>query len=88
MWHKTISGLLSGLIFLLFIPTGLSLLFPTAIAFLITLTILLFIPIWAGIMTYCYAASNAKQSWLRAFTFSLSGIVFYSCAYFTLGLPQ
>jgi len=88
MWHKTFAGLISGLLFLLFIPTAFSLFFPAFIAFMIMIAIVVFIPVWAGIMTYCYAATSAKQAWLRATTFSIISGLFYFIAYFTVGLPQ
>ena len=88
MWHKTFAGLLSGLIFFLFIPAALSLIFPAFIALMITLTIVVFIPFWAGIMTYCYAAHSAKDTWSRALKFTLPSMFFYLAAYLTIGLPQ
>lgn len=88
MWHQTFAGLISGLLFLLLIPTAFSLFFPTFTAFMIMMAIVVFIPTWAGIMTYCYAATSVKQAWLRALTFSLISGLFYFCAYFTVGVPQ
>lgn len=88
MWHKTFAGLISGLIFFLFVPTGLSLVFPSYIALMITLTVVVFIPLWAGIMTYCYAAHSAKATWIRALKFAIPSLIFYLSAYLVIGLPQ
>ena len=88
MWHKTFAGLLSGLIFFLFVPTALSLVFPERVALMIMLTVILFIPLWAGVMTYCYAAHSAKDTWLRALKFAIPSTLFYLVAYLMMGLPQ
>ena len=88
MWHKTFAGLLSGLTLLLFIPTAFSLIFYNNIGLMITLSVVFFIPLWAGVMTYCYAAQSAKDTWLRALKFALPSVLFYLVAYLTIGLPQ
>lgn len=88
MWHRTFAGLLSGLVFFLFIPTALSLFFPKLTALMIMLTVLLFIPLWAGVMTYCYAAKSAKDTWLRALKFAVPSTLLYLTAYLTMGLAQ
>jgi|GEM_PF-2567791 len=87
MWHKTFAGLFSGLIFLLFVPTALSLFAPTFTALMITLSIVLLIPAWAGIMTHCYAAQSNKQAWFRAVKYSLPSGLLYFCAYLIMGFP-
>lgn len=87
MWHKTFAGFLSGLTFFLFIPTAISLFVHAGTAWMMTLTILLMIPAWAGIMTYCYAASTSKQAWLRAMKFSIPSGLLYLSAYLTVGFP-
>jgi len=88
MWHKTFAGLLSGLVFFLLIPITFSLIIPSSTALMVTFTIVIFLPVWAGIMTYCYAAQSAKQAWLRGIKLALPSALFYFSAYITMGFPQ
>lgn len=88
MWHKTFAGSLSGLLFLLFVPAGVSLIFPAITALMITISIVVFLPAWAGIMTYCFASHSTKQAWLRATKFALPSLLFYFITYISFGFPQ
>lgn len=88
MWHKSITGLLAGIIFMFFIPPAISLITPQSTAIMIVLGIVVFIPASAGIMTYCYAANSNKQTWIRAFQFILPSCLLYLSTYLIFGLPQ
>jgi len=88
MWHKSFAGLLSGLLFFLFVPPAFSLIFPQFTAVIMTLGILIFMPAWAGIMTYCYAAHSSKQAWFRAANFVIPSIAFYLLIFLSIGLPE
>lgn len=88
MWHKTFAGLISGLLFFLFVPPAFSLIFPDLTPVMMALGILIFMPGWVGIMTYCYAAHSTKQAWLRAIKFVVPSLTFYALIFLMIGFPQ
>ncbi len=88
MWHKTLAGMIAGLCVLLFIPTGISLIYPALTALMISCAILLLTPAWALIMTYCYAAASTHKAWLRSALFTVSSLFFYCAAYLLYGFSK
>ncbi|KAF7767765.1 hypothetical protein PCIT_a3855 [Pseudoalteromonas citrea] len=87
MWHKTFAGLLSGLIVMILVPSSISLLLPDYIGVVLALGLVLALSAWAGIMTWCYAADNSKQAWLRAAKASVPTILTFIVIFFTAAGP-
>ncbi len=87
MWNKTFAGFLCGILFVIFAPSSLALIFKTHLVLVLGLTVIFGLTGWAVIMTWCYAAQSGKQAWFRGGIVALSSIVFYLFALVVFGAP-
>ncbi|MBQ4850319.1 hypothetical protein [Pseudoalteromonas sp. MMG012] len=87
MWHKTFAGLISGLIFMVLVPSSLSLLMPSQVGLILALGLIFALSSWAGVMTWCYAANTNKQAWGRAAKAALPVILIFTGIFFTTAGP-
>ena len=87
MWNKTFAGLLCGIVFVIFAPSGIALMLKQHLSLVLGLTVLFGLTGWAGIMTWCYGAQSGKQAWLRGAYCALPSIAIYAFAFFVFGAP-
>ena len=87
MWNKTFAGFLCGLLFVIFAPSSMALMFKQSIALVLGLTVLFGLTGWAAIMTWCYGADSGKQAWLRGAYCAVPSLAVYAFAFFVFGTP-
>lgn len=87
MWHKTAAGMLAGLLAMVLVPSTLCLWFVSAINLILAASLVLALTLWAVVLTWCYAATDAAIAWRRAAWVSCPLIIVYGLTFFIAKLP-
>ena len=65
MLHKTLLGLVLGLLISASFALNFNLILPLKVDTNLLIGLLLSFPIWAGVQVWCYASPSAKHAWLK-----------------------